>query len=81
MSNYLQSTINLINQLTDLRCPICGKKPFFSLDSEKRFTVAYCHEELNDLCDETANAIIEANQEQSGYKTLKVKLRTPPSVS
>jgi hypothetical protein len=79
MDNRLQSTLNLVDKLRGLHCPVCGKSPQITVTSATSYNISVCHQELGDLCDKTEQAFINAGKEQ-GYKTIKIKPRTPPAL-
>lgn len=79
MDKLYQNTLNLVEKLRALRCPICGKNPQIIITSNTSYETSFCHQELADLCEQTEQAIVNLGKEQ-GYKTIKLKPRTPPSL-
>ena len=59
MNNY---TSRLIEILSGLRCPVCGKFLEVRLTHGDCYSTSYCHKELGELCDKTEQAFATANK-------------------
>lgn len=65
MNNY---TSRLIEILSGLRCPVCGKFLEVRLTHGDSYSTSYCHKELEELCDKTEQAFIAANKSDNNTK-------------
>lgn len=73
MDYQLENTPGLVDQLKNLRCPVCGGSPEIVVTSATSYNLSYCHPALRELCEQLEKATVVAGREDSSRRTVKLK--------